>query len=143
MPLPTDWNHHWSVFIQGEVMFSKPAFSKLASAVAFALVVSLPAFAATPVNVNKADATTIAKALDGVGQAKAVAIVAYRDEHGPFKSAAELTQVKGIGQSIIDRNHDAILLSGATPAASAKSTAPAHARHKKSSKAAATAAAAS
>lgn len=122
-------------------MFAKPVFSRIASAIAFAFVVSLPAFAATPVNVNKADATTIAKALDGIGQAKATAIVAYRDAHGPFKSAAELTQVKGIGQSIVDRNHDAILLSGATPAAApAKSATPAHARHKKAAKAEAPAA---
>lgn len=119
-------------------MFAKPAFSRIASALALAFVVSLPAFAATPVNVNKADATTIAKALDGIGQAKAAAIVAYRDAHGPFKSAAELTQVKGIGQSIVDRNHDAILLSGATPAAPAKSATPA--RHKKAPKAEAPAA---
>lgn len=115
-------------------MFSKPVFSKLVSAIALALVIGLPAFAATPVNVNKADATTIAKALDGIGQAKAVAIVAYRDEHGPFKSAAELTQVKGIGQSIVDRNHDAILLSGGAANVSAKTAAPAHARHKKQDK---------
>lgn len=115
-------------------MFSKPAFSRIASAVAFALVVSLPAFAATPVNVNKADATTIAKSLDGIGKAKATAIVAYRDEHGPFKSANDLAQVKGIGQSLVDRNHDAILLSGGTPAASAKDAAPMPAKHKKAAK---------
>ncbi|HET7300781.1 MAG TPA: helix-hairpin-helix domain-containing protein, partial [Oleiagrimonas sp.] len=39
---------------------------------------SLSALAATPVNINKADAATIAKALNGVGMAKAQAIVKYR-----------------------------------------------------------------
>jgi competence protein ComEA helix-hairpin-helix repeat region len=99
-------------------------FSKIIVATVLALACTLSAFAATPVNINKADASTIAKALDGIGQAKAQAIVAWRTEHGPFKSATELTQVKGIGQSLIDRNHDAILLSGAGAAVDAKADAP-------------------
>jgi len=115
-------------------MFSRHVFSRLAAAVAVSLALSLSAFAATPVNINKADATTIAKSLDGIGKAKATAIVAYRDEHGPFKSANDLAQVKGIGQSLVDRNHDAILLSGGTPAASAKDAAPMPAKHKKAAK---------
>lgn len=92
-------------------------FSKIATALVLSLACALPAFAATPVNVNTADATTIAKSLDGIGTAKAQAIVAWRSAHGPFKSTAELSQVKGIGQSLIDRNHGAILLSGASAAA--------------------------
>jgi competence protein ComEA len=116
-------------------MFSKKhLFSRLIGALALSLAMSLSAFAATPVNINKADATTLAKSLDGIGKAKAAAIVAYREEHGPFKSANELTQVKGIGQSLVDRNHDAILLSGGAPAASAKDAAPMPAKHKKAAK---------
>ncbi|WP_049623216.1 ComEA family DNA-binding protein [Frateuria defendens] len=95
--------------------------ARFATAAAFALALALPAFAATPVNVNKADAAAIADALDGIGQAKAEAIVAYRQEHGPFKSVDELGQVKGIGQSTLERNRDAILLAdaGAAPASAA------------------------
>lgn len=37
--------------------------------------------------------------LPGVGPALAERIVAYRKEHGPFKSLEQLTEVKGIGQS--------------------------------------------
>ena len=40
---------------------------------------------AEPVNINTADATALAKALNGVGPAKAKAIVSYRDKNGPFK----------------------------------------------------------
>lgn len=83
-------------------------------ATALALALALPAFAATPVNINKADAATIASSLDGVGPAKAKAIVAWREAHGPFKNLDELTQVKGMGQATIARNHDAIQLGGAT-----------------------------
>jgi competence protein ComEA len=75
------------------------------------LALVMPAFAATPVNINTADAETIAKSLDGIGLTKAKAIVAYREEHGPFKSADELAQVSGIGQATLQKNHEAILLS--------------------------------
>lgn len=89
---------------------------------ALTLALAAPAFAATPVNVNKADAATLAGSLDGVGPAKAAAIVAYRDEHGPFKSADDLSQVKGIGPATLERNRSAILLGdedAAKPAAKA------------------------
>lgn len=59
---------------------------------------------AVTVNVNQADAATIANALSGVGLSRARAIVEYRDQYGPFYSAEELTAVKGIGQSTVDRN---------------------------------------
>lgn len=96
-------------------------FRKTLVALALSLAFALPALAATPVNVNKADAQTIATSLDGVGLAKAQAIVAYRDAHGPFKHAEDLGNVKGIGDKTLARNHDAIRLSGSTAAAKAKS----------------------
>ncbi len=100
------------------------------------LVLALPAFAATPVNVNKADAPTIAKSLDGIGLSKAEKIVAWRDEHGPFKSLDELSQVKGIGPATLERNRDAILL-GDVPGDSKAGNKPAPTKAKpKASKAA-------
>lgn len=86
-----------------------------ALALCFAMV--LPAFAATPVNINKADAQTIATSLDGIGLSKAQAIVAYRDAHGPFKSVDDLGNVKGVGAKTLERNRDAIRLDGGTSAA--------------------------
>lgn len=77
---------------------------------------ALPAFAATPVNVNTADAKTIAKSLDGIGQTKAQAIVAWREAHGPFKRVEDLAQIKGIGKNTLERNREAIRFSGALPA---------------------------
>ena len=60
------------------------------------------------VDINSADADTLASGLNGIGDAKARAIVAYRDEHGAFRSADELVQVKGIGQRLVDLNREVI-----------------------------------
>jgi competence protein ComEA len=58
------------------------------------------------VDLNGADATTLQKELSGVGEAKAKAIVTYRDANGPFASVDELLEVKGIGKAILDRNRE-------------------------------------
>ncbi|HUA80648.1 MAG TPA: helix-hairpin-helix domain-containing protein [Dyella sp.] len=110
-------------------------FKKFLAAAGLMLAFALPAFAATPVNINTADADTIAKSLDGIGLSKAKAIVAFREEHGPFKSVDDLTQVKGIGPATLQRNHDAILLSGEGAKPSADTPAmPKHAKKAKSAK---------
>ena len=65
---------------------------------------------AEPVNINTADATALAKALNGIGPAKAKAIVSYRDKNGPFKSVDQLAMVEGITQKLIDKNRADIKL---------------------------------
>lgn len=62
------------------------------------------------VNINTADASAIADGLVGVGISKAEAIVAYRKEHGPFKSPEQLADVKGIGDKLVLQNHDRIVV---------------------------------
>jgi competence protein ComEA len=62
------------------------------------------------VNINKADAQTLAATLKGVGESRATEIVRYREAYGPFASAEELTEVKGIGQSTLDMNRKLITL---------------------------------
>jgi competence protein ComEA len=41
--------------------------------------------------------------LPGVGQSKAKAIIKYREEVGPFLEVAQLTQVKGIGEKMLNK----------------------------------------
>src|SRR5262245_35425112 len=84
--------------------------------VALVLFAPLCSFA-EPVNVNTADATALAKALNGVGPAKAKAIVAYREKNGPFKSVDQLAMVEGISQKLIDKNRADIRLGADKPAA--------------------------
>jgi len=76
-----------------------------------ALALSLAAIAGQPVNINSANAETLSESLDGIGKNKAHAIVAYRNQHGPFQHADQLVNVKGIGIATVDRNRDFILLS--------------------------------
>lgn len=61
------------------------------------------------VDINTADAAALAS-LDGVGEAKAEAIIAYRTQNGPFKSVEDLANVKGIGDKIIAANRDKITI---------------------------------
>ena len=65
----------------------------------------LPALAcAGPVDINTADAKTLARELKGIGLARAQAIVDYRAKNGPFKSADDLARVKGVGQQVVEQN---------------------------------------
>lgn len=77
-------------------------------------LISASLFAAQLVDINKADAVTIAENLNGIGDAKAKAIVAYRVLHGDFKNADELIKVKGIGTKLVDRNKELISFSKAS-----------------------------
>jgi len=81
---------------------------KLAIAL-FSLALSLPLWAAQSVNINTADAETLAEALNGIGQSKAEAIIAYRDANGPFADADALVNVKGIGLATVNKNRELIL----------------------------------
>lgn len=111
---------------------------KTLAALLLSFAFALPAFAATPVDVNHADAATIAKSLDGIGLSKAQAIVAWREAHGPFKSADQLAQIKGIGPRTLERNRDAIRLNGVgAPAKPVAAAAPTKAAPAKATRAAA------
>jgi competence protein ComEA len=68
---------------------------------------------AEPVNINKADAATLASSISGIGPSKAKAIVQYRRQHGPFKSVQELAKVKGIGKKFILKHKAELLLTDA------------------------------
>ena len=65
---------------------------------------------AAQVNINTADADTLSSELSGIGQSKAEAIVAYREQHGPYKQLEDLTNVKGIGMATIEKNKTKITL---------------------------------
>lgn len=68
------------------------------------LLVAGAVYAADPVNINTADAETLAAAINGVGLKKARDIVSHRQKNGPFESVDDLAQVSGIGMQTIDKS---------------------------------------
>lgn len=74
------------------------------------LLVSPLVSALEPVDINTATAAEIAANLNGIGPAKAQAIVAYREAHGPFVAIDQLADVKGIGPATLDKNRELIRL---------------------------------
>lgn len=56
--------------------------------------------AALPLDINTATAEEL-QALPGIGEARAEAIVAYREAHGPFTHVEDLRAVSGIGEGIL------------------------------------------
>ncbi len=61
-----------------------------------------PSAAPTIVDLNTATAEQL-ETLPGVGPATAMAILSYRDEHGPFASVDDLLEVRGIGDAKLEQ----------------------------------------
>lgn len=89
-------------------------FKTLFASLLLSLMLAGGAIAADKVNINTATAAALDEALVNVGPSKAEAIVAYRKEHGAFKSAEQLAMVKGIGLKTVEKNRDRIQV-GAAP----------------------------
>lgn len=62
------------------------------------------------VDINTAGAEELSEVLIGVGESKAKAIIAFRNQNGPFGTAQDLLQVKGIGEATLVKNQDRIRL---------------------------------
>jgi competence protein ComEA len=83
-----------------------------------AALLSLPLAtpAATPVNINTADSEALVEGLNGIGPQKALAIVRYRQQHGPFKRAEDLALVEGVGEKTVEQNRSNIAVTVPAPA---------------------------
>ena len=55
-------------------------------------------------DINTAEAETLAAELQGVGIARARAIVEYREAQGPFSRPEDLLAVSGVGPAILEQN---------------------------------------
>lgn len=81
------------------------------------VVLSLSMFssvnAAQTVDINVADAATMAAGISGIGPSKAQAIVDYRTENGLFITVDDLVNVNGIGLKTVDRIREFVTVTGA------------------------------
>lgn len=62
------------------------------------------------VDINTADQTEL-ESLPGIGTAKAEAILDYRSIHGSFDSIEELLEVEGIGEKLLEKIQDYVIIS--------------------------------
>lgn len=85
-------------------------------ALALALAAPFAVQGGQTVDINTADADTLARVIDGIGVAKAQAIVDYRQANGPFKTVDGLVAVKGIGERTVERNRDRLSVGPAATA---------------------------
>ncbi len=83
----------------------------LAAAMLLCLPVTL--FAGGTVDINTADKETL-MSLRGVGESFAERIIEYREQNGGFKAVQELTNIRGIGQTLVEKNRE-MLTVGASP----------------------------
>ena len=60
-----------------------------------------------PIDLNTATPAELEE-LPGIGPATAAAIVEHREEHGPFASVDDLTDVSGIGPAKLDAIRDLV-----------------------------------
>lgn len=75
------------------------------------IIFVLSAFGANQkLNINTASVEQLAEVMKGVGPKKALAIVKYRHQHGPFSSVDELVKVKGIGPVTLKKNRAKIMV---------------------------------
>ncbi len=82
-------------------------------AVTMLLCLPVALFAGQAVDINTADKKTL-MSLNGIGESFAERIIEYRELNGGFKSIQELTNIRGIGQTLMEKNK-ARLTVGDTP----------------------------
>ena len=78
--------------------------------------------AVDPININTASKAELMQ-LDGIGEAYAKAIIAYREANGPFKQPGDIVNVKGIGPATYEKNKERIAVASpeaAKPASQGK-----------------------
>jgi competence protein ComEA len=106
LPRPPDRFRCLETVLYKEVIMQ---FKSTVAAIVLALLTAF-AWAVEMVNINAADAVTLAQSLQGIGPNKAAAIVHYREANGPFVTIESLTEVQGIGARTVEINRDRITL---------------------------------
>ena len=85
-----------------QVSVQRPAETQVAELPAPTLTAALPEPTGelAVVDINSADSGAL-QTLPGIGPQRAADIIAYREEHGPFRYPEDITKVPGIGEGIL------------------------------------------
>lgn len=89
--------------------------NKLFFVIALLFLFTIPGTTFAAVNINTASQAEL-EALQGIGPAKAKAIIEYREKVGAFTSIDDLEKVSGIGPGLIKQLRDAITVEAAQSA---------------------------
>ena len=100
----------FALFTTASVAVSAEPVAEVSAPVPVSAPAMMQAEQGERINLNTADAEMLQRELAGVGEAKAKAIVAYREANGEFASIDELLEVKGIGKAILEKNRDKVSL---------------------------------
>ncbi|MCK0471618.1 helix-hairpin-helix domain-containing protein [Halalkalibacter sp. APA_J-10(15)] len=90
---------NFAQLVEDEMVIYVPAFDEMWNPVNIQQVNGVET---GKVSINTADEKEL-EALPGIGPQKAAAIIAYREENGPFRSVEELQNVSGIGEKSVER----------------------------------------
>ncbi len=60
------------------------------------------------ININTADSEALVDELVGIGPQKAMAIIRFRQQNGPFRHVDDLALVDGIGPRTVEQNRSRI-----------------------------------
>lgn len=90
----------------------------LVQSVPFSFAQAAPTTRVAPalINLNTADAATLAREMTGIGESKARAIVEHRQKNGAFRAVDELALVKGIGAKTLENNRSRLTVGAVGPA---------------------------
>ena len=92
-------------------------YSLLLCLIMIVTLVSIAQAADKLVDINRATVDELAEALPGIGPKKAVRIVQWREDHGPFPTIETLIEVHGIGERTLEKLRDLLTVGELSPSA--------------------------
>ncbi len=75
----------------------------------FVFVLPIVCYAGEAVDINAADQEAL-MTIKGIGEKRAEAIIAYRAQHGRFRSVDDLVYVPGVSESLVEKSRTSLVV---------------------------------